>query len=113
MSKAPLPPHVMEKRRMARLKAAGSTALTLIVLLLLAAPWGTRYALHWSADDSVALGIVTYFASLPIGALTGVLICDTAQEYNVYRRSIDKLHWDKYQQEQEIIDQLLKEEGLK
>lgn len=113
MSKTLLPPHVLEHRRMARLKAAGSTALTLIVLLLLAAPWATRYALHWSADDSVVLGIVTYLASLPIGALAAVIICDAAYDYNAYRRSIDKLHWDKHQQEQELIGQILKEEGLK
>lgn len=113
MSKTPLPPHVLEKRRMARLKAAGSTALALIVMLLLAAPWATRYALHWSADDSVTLGIVTYFASLPIGGLTCGLICDTAQEYNHYRRSIDKLRWDNHQHEQALIDQILQDEGLK
>lgn len=113
MSKTPLPPHVMEQRRMARLKAAGSTALSLIALLLLAAPWITRYALHWSADDSVSLGIVTCFASLPISAIAVGLICDAAQDYNAYRRSIDKLHWDKHQQEQELIAQILKEEGLK
>lgn len=113
MSKTPLPPHVLEKRRMARLKAAGSTALSLIVLLLLAAPWGTRYALNWSADDSVVLGIVTCLASLPIGALAAVIICDAAYDYNCYRHAIDKFHWDKHQQEQELINQILKEEGLK
>lgn len=113
MSKTPLPPHVLERRRMARLKAAGSTALTVIVMLLLAVPWVTSYVLHWSADDSVTLGIVTYFASLPIGALTVGLICDTAHDYNHYRRSIDKLHWDKHQHEKALIDQILKDEGLK
>lgn len=96
---------------MARLEAAGATALAVIALLLLAAPWLAGYALHWSADDSVALGIVTCFVGLPISAIAVGLICDAAQDYNVYRRSIDKLHWEKYQQEQEIIDQLLKEEG--
>lgn len=101
MSKRPLPPHVLERRRMARLKAAGSTALSLIALLLLAAPWLARYALHWSADDSVALGMVTCFVGLPIGALAAVIICDAAHGYNDYRRSIDKLHWKKHQKEQE------------
>lgn len=113
MSKTPLPPHVLEKRRMARLKAAGSTALTLIALLLLAAPWITRYALHWSADDSVTLGIVTCLAGFLIGGLTCGLICDAALDYNGYRRSIDKFHWDKHQHEQALIDQILQDEGLK
>lgn len=98
---------------MARLKAAGSTALTLIVLLLLAVPWITHYALYWSADDSVSLGIVTYFASLPIGGFTCGLIYDATHDYNHYRRAIDELHWDKHQQEKALIDQILQDEGLK
>lgn len=113
MSKTPLPPHVLEKRRMARLKAAGSTALTLITLLLLAAPWITRYALHWSADDSVTLGIVTCFAGFVIGGLTCGLIYDAAYDYNGYRHAIDKFRWDKHQQEKALIDQILQDEGLK
>lgn len=109
MSKPPLPPHVLEKRRMVRLEASGAAALTVIALLLLVAPWLTRYALHWSVDASMSLGTVTYLTGLMIGAIAIGLICDAADDYNIYRRSIDKLHWDKFQQEQEVINQTLKE----
>lgn len=101
MSKPQLPPRVLEKRRMARLKAAGATVTVLIALVLFAAPWITRYALRWSADDSAALGAIIYLVALPLFALVVMLVFDALEEYRDYRHSIDKLHWKKYQKEQE------------